>query len=425
MLKAIKTLVCVLCFISAIVTESAVADSLAALKDTVTTIEREEGPLSKNLYGPLRRLGLRYQEEGLHQASLAPFRHMQHLVHRTDGVNSTLQTESVEHIIRAYIAMGEVHRADIQHEFIFNIAERAYAPEHESMHAARWKLAGWYRATQRNRDALELYASSLELRLAEEQRNEIAIIQLLRAEALTMYISGRCCASEKLAQVWTLAKDMPDFDRQDKQRFAMEYADMLMLEKREDEAHARYLEVAHRYQVAPPASMLGMRRPESVSAAIVGVERGGIPASRVVINVAQDDWLIVDNREKFPLTIGDPVPVCSETVRDSVTAASSEKLGKLYADVNMTVDATGRARQIDVTGNTPARLTRYLKAVLEETRYRPGITQHGVEESALSFRQTFSADAPAMTDNLAGWNALLTTQSCRSFHQGNAVASAD
>ncbi len=114
----------------------------------------------------------------------------------------------------------------------------------------------------------------------------------------------------------------------------------------------------------------------------------------------------------MPVAIGKPVVICSAMVDN--LAVDPDRLPHFYMDVDVTVNESGRPREIDVESNAPARLVRYVKAVLQQSRYRPRIAEAGnLVESNLSFRQTFPLDGSAAASNgLIAWNTVMVSQAC-------------
>lgn len=414
-----------------LVANTAEGDEVRDLEREIKGIEETEGLLSPGLYAPLLRLGRDYQTAGQYERAIDIFRRMQNLVHQHDGVYSPLQTESVEFLIRTFIAAGQLEDADTQHLFLYGVAERNYEVHDVQMNVARLRLANWYRSTSRFRQALTLYEDARPI--ITTNGDNLELVKLLRSEALTLYLAGRCCASRKLEVATEIAATDSNFDPQDKARVALEYADMLQLERQRMEAQSRYLAVqsvnALKEDMSRPR-YLGVPNSRSVIEAIRKLGNAFVPSRSIMYVKPQPeggDWLAtlgIEKKEPLPVTIGKPVPMCSATIEDFISPKDRNSLAEYYADVTLQVDVKGRPHNITMDGNTPARLVRYLRAVLEESRYSPAIGSDGeVIEGNLVFRQTFAIEpSPSLPDNLSGWNALLTSQTCARAEQIGATS---
>lgn len=414
--------------VAAFLTVPALAGSKSGLFEAIHSIESEEGALSMKLYQPLQELGLQLLASGDYENALDTFRRMQHLLHRSYGVHAPEQIESIDLIIRSYAGLGDYQEIDRQQHFAYDIARRAFAEDDLRMLQAQARLARWYRNTARYDEALALYEAATEALPEDDLKRRAAV---LRAEALTYYLAGKCCASEKLAQIATLAESSDQFDFQEKREAALNYADMLMMERAHRDAPGAYAVALDLAGQAIDATMLGLRHPRAVTNAIVNATMAFSPA-RTIIDIPNEGASLFANSNPLPASIGNPVPICSATVEEVLRSASSTNLEGYFIDVDVEIDDRGRARSIETAGNAPASLSRYVKSVLAETRYRPGTNEQGLaSRSRLSFRQTFSVDDRVeMTDDLSGWNALLTKQTCQmvekhGFNVMNASASAD
>lgn len=413
--------------IAAFLTVPAHAGSKGGLLKAIERIESEEGALSVQLYQPLQELGLTLLESGEHELAIDTFRRMQHIVHQAYGVHAPEQFKSVELLIDTYTRMGQFQDVDTQEHFMYDIAERAFEPGDPGMVRAQARLARWYRNTSRFRDALELYETALE---AVPQDDAELRVVLLRAEALTLYLAGKCCASKRLSEVATIISESDQFDFQEKRQAAIDYADMLMVE-RADGARDAYSSALALTGKALDAAMLGLRRPHSMANAIMDATMTFAPA-RQIIEMPRDSHSLFAKVNPLPVAIGNPVPVCSTTVENMLRTVNISNLDEYFIDVDVEIDDRGRARRIETAGNAPVGLNRYVRSVLEETRYRPGADIDGIAStSRISFRQTFSADnGVALTNDMNGWNALLTQQTCGLIEQQgisvmNAALSAD
>ncbi|MDZ7684430.1 MAG: hypothetical protein U5O39_05015 [Gammaproteobacteria bacterium] len=400
-----------LLIIAAFLTAPAGAGSKGRLVDAVMKIEREEGALSMELYDPLQELGLTLLDNGEHELALDTFRRMQHLVHRHRGVYAPDQIESLELIIKTYRAMQDHRHLEIQHRFIYRVAEANFEANDPRMHEARSRLARWYRNTARFEKASTCMTHRCHSSPTRISRTRIA---LLRAEALTLYLAGRCCASENLSAVATLVGKSNRYDFEERKRAMLDYADMLMMERSFEAAPETYAKASAMPGRAFDTAMLGLRHPRAVRDAIIQGTMS-FSTAREIIELPREESNLFATANPLPASIGNPVPVCSTTVRELLRSGNPAQLEKYFIDVNVEIDERGRPREIETDGNAPVGLNRYVRSVLAETRYRPRTTEKGrTTATRISFRQTFSPERPVpMTDDIRGWSALMTSQTCQ------------
>lgn len=397
----------------------------STITDEVFNIEREEGALSMKLYQPLRRLGLDLLASGRTEDAIDTFRRMQHLVHRTDGVYSPHQIDSVELLIRGYQRLKDARNLEVQHRFIYDVADRNFDDNHPRMIEAHTRLGTWYRNTARYDDALAFYANAREGLAPDDTYNQVKV---LRAEALTLYLAGRCCASARLAEVERMVREGDGFDFEERKRAAFDLADMLMIERDLEAADDAYRTADSLPGRPREAALLGARSPREVLSAIRRSTMRFSPAREVIEMPDQDNTLFGSAAPApLPPAIGEPVPVCSSTVQNVLRRSKYDVLDEYFLDVDLTIDEKGRARNIETDGNVPVALARYVRLVLTESRYRPGLSGGKIAPtSKVSFRQTFSTDGTSFVGGgLADWNRMMTSQACKLAEYGAMTASAD
>jgi tetratricopeptide (TPR) repeat protein len=388
------------------------ADTLTdTLTDTISAIESEDGEHAAALYPALRQLGLALQARGEHEAAIEPFRRMQALVHRERGVRSTLQADSIEQIIRSYVALGDLQRADQQHEFLYTLFTAAYPTDSDQLLAARWRLATWYRSSFRYNQALALYAESRD----QLQNNKPELQRLLRAEALTMFLAGHCCAITKLQQAADLFESEQSFSSlEDYQKLHLDYADALMLDQDPDAAQSIYQTMGQTRQ----AALLGFNSARAVKLAEHQARPDYNPHTQIISGRQLGrDWIATTRAEPLPNTIGEPVALCAAALAADY---NRQQFAEYFVDIHINVDSEGRVQDLRLQGNAPSYLVRYLKTALENSRYRPGISNTGaMVADSISFRQTFSSgDAQPLKDDINGWSSLLTRRTCTRIDSG-------
>ncbi|MFT4633731.1 MAG: hypothetical protein ACI90G_000993 [Urechidicola sp.] len=355
-------------------------------------------------YAHLEQRGLALQRDGLHVEAIDTFRHMQALVHQALGVYAPLQAQSIEHVIRSHIAQRDYFAADKQQKFLYQVMSREHDVTDPKMFEARQRLADWYRDTYRYSEALKLYTESQRyLSLLDDKT--LAKTRLFLAEAETLYLSGRCCASEALEQA--IEHVTPVIDAESRRRLHLDYADALMLEKNTQAALAVYSQVAG----ASAAVMLGLGSAREIDAAREMSSTRYDPLREVIRQPFGGATRIGDTKPWLPATIGSPVSLCAS---EFATTYDKHAFADYALDVEIHVDVSGRAQQVSVQGNAPKELIQYVRTVAERSRYRPGFSADGAAEpSVVAFQQTFPSERePVLADDLSGWSSLLARRTC-------------
>jgi len=380
------------------------SESHVSLREAVDEASVLFGQGHYELYVPLEQLGLALQRDGLHAAAIDSFRRMQSLVHREAGVYSTLQAQSIEHIIRSQIAQQKFVAADQQQKFLYSIIVREHDGADPEMFAARRRLADWYRNTYRYDEALKLYGESHRY-LSLQGDKTLAQTSLFLAEAETLYLSSRCCASGALKQAIEHVTAVTDFES--KRRLRLDYADALMLESRTQAALRVYKQVAS----ASEPLLLGLRNAKEIDEVRKKSRPGYNPATEIIQPARRESGWVSHNHQQLPVTVGSPVTLCAS---EFATIYDMKDFASYVLDVKVHVDESGRAQQVNVQGNAPSSLRRYVSAVAKRSRYRPRFREDGTAESAvLIFQQTFPGnEEEVLTDDLSGWSSLLARRTC-------------
>ncbi|MFT4632482.1 MAG: tetratricopeptide (TPR) repeat protein [Candidatus Pseudothioglobus sp.] len=387
-----------------LIAANAQSEMHSSLREAVDQVSAFYGQAHPELYAPLQQLGLALQRDGRHAAAIDSFRRMQSLVHREAGVYSTLQAQSIEHIIRSQVAQQQFVAADQQQKFLYSIMSREHASADPEMSAARRRLADWYRNTYRYDEALKLYEESHHY-LSLQDDKTLAHTSLFLAEAETLHLSSRCCASGALKQAIEHVTATTDYES--KRRLRLDYADALMLESDTQAALQAYKQVVS----ASKPLLLGLRNANEIDEVRKKSRPGYNPATEVFQPPLNENEWVNHKGQQLPATVGSPVTLCA-----SEFAAIYDKgdFANYVLDVQVLVDKSGRAQQVNVQGNAPNSLRRYVSAVAKRSRYRPGFSEDGTSEPAtVIFQQTFPDDnEQTLTDDLSGWNSLLVRRTC-------------
>ena len=363
------------------------------------------------MYLPLRQLGILMQSENDFEGSIDIFREMQHLVHRHYGVYSPLQMESVDLLIESFAGLNDFASLDKQQHFRYLVSTQNYKPGENAYLAGTLKLADWYRNSMRYQTALELYGESRELVTEEDSGLRI---RMLRSEALTYCLSGKCCIEKKVAQARQLALNA-NLDGEEKKRVLMDYINSVFLTAPKTAAeNLKGLDLLD--NLGP--KLLGFRHPREFM--LVAIPRSRIiqPPGMQTIHYVENDnnKFSFSEKEPAPISLGNPIALCGETFDDLVRLPHNG----LYADVKLIVDTQGQAEKVELTGNAPIKLMRYLRTALNKIRFRPAINKNGeISSGELAFRQTFGQSKAKVSNNseVSRWSDLMVSHSCQFLSQ--------
>jgi hypothetical protein len=380
------------------------SQSHRGLREAVDQASAAHGLSHAELYAPLEQLGLALQRDGEHAEAIDSFRLMQSLVHRELGVYSPQQAQSIQHLIRSQIAQRDYMAADLQQKFLYSIMTRGHEVTAPEMFAARRRLADWYRNTYRYDEALQLYGESRRY-LSLQDDKTLAQTSLFLAEAETLYLSSRCCASAALEQAIEHVTVVTD--DASRRRLRLDYADALMLESDTQAALPVYSQVVS----ASKPLLLGLRNAKEIEEVRKESRPGYNPAMEVFRPQSRESGWVSHKNQQLPATVGSPVTLCAAEL---ATIYDKNDFASYVLDVEVYVDESGRAQQVNVHGNAPSLLRRYVSAVAKKSRYRPGFSAEGIAEPAtVVFQQTFPSDnEQALSDDLSGWSSLLARRTC-------------
>lgn len=372
---------------------AAIVSEEKRLLTVIAEEERSEGIYSPDLYVPLRELGTLLDSTGRHEEAIQAFRRMQHLVHRHFGVLDHKQIESVDFIIKSYAKLGDYKAIDTQQHYRYHLAQKAFTDPDPELTFARLKIADWYRASGRFEQALDWYQESLQ---NADNLNPADMIRILRSEALTQFLYGKCCASEALLEALEIASDHPNAGA-DVSQSLNDFLNMVALERGAIEA--KYL------RSDEPPQFLGLTRRQDV-----------IELMALTMHSGFGDEVYVDFGEREPdappvTTVGYPIAMCGTTLNQ---LTRSNMPGDL--EIELTVNQAGQPENIEIVGDTPIKLKRYLKASLKRSMFRSATDNSGEHVSAkLRFKQSFDVhnQGVASGDNVTEWSRMLVSQTCQ------------
>ena len=359
----------------------------------ISQTEVDHGDYSTRLYEPLKELGELLDKTGRHEEAIEAFRRMQHLVHRHYGVHDEKQIESVDLMINSYAKLGDYTGIDKQQHFRYHVAQKAYDDPHPDLTTARIKIADWYRNTGRFTQALAWYEESLE---SATEMGPFAQVRVLRSEALTQFLSGKCCASEALLEALEIVSAHPESGMEVSQSLE-DLINMLTLEQKRIETDiARHDEPPRYLGFADSRDVLKLMALKNTP------DLGG--------------ELYVDFGEREPgepavATVGYPIAMCGTTLNQLTRSTVPDSLS-----IELTVTDTGKPQNIEITGDVPIKLKRYLKESLQRGLFRSATDENGSTVSGtLKFTQSFQThnEGVSSRDEVSTWSHMLVAQTCQ------------
>jgi hypothetical protein len=343
---------------------------------------------------------------------------LQGAIHRLYGVDTIEQAESLVWLIECYSALNQYEKVDQQQAFLFSLATRTFDEQDPRYQFARLRLANWYLRSLRYQRALTLYNVISEW--AEQERPEdngdqrAILLMSLRGEALARYVSGKCCASKPMLRVLEITHASDDFDKEDKQDVIQDYVDTLFLEREHVEAGPLLQSLAEEHKATSPI-LLGYSKMSDMD---VEIKRSNHQSTDWVSSYnpnADDKAMVFKADSDVPIVLGDPISICGTQLQKLIKGRNRRRMAALYVDVSMRIDEKGRANDIQMKGNTTAKIRRYLTHAIRKVRFRPGVSSTGEIDSArLEFRQVFTAAAPpSRFRDVSSWSRVLASHSCQ------------
>jgi tetratricopeptide (TPR) repeat protein len=352
--------------------------------------EMQDGRYSLTLYQPLRALGKFQLKYGSYEKAIDTFRRM-----RQYGVNTEKQLESIDLLVAGFAARKDYLAVDAQQHFQYRLANMAFAVNNPQRVSAELKLADWYRSTSRHDSALGLYQNARDSLIDIDPNAEIRI---LRSEALTTYLAGRCCAADYLSKALDVVVSNQTDVTLETTVALTDFNDMKLLEQpnlqtglSQKNQNAKFLGFSDSKDLLRLMSLTKSRDLRSDMYVDFGEQQANGPGVS---------------------TVGYPLSMCGTTFDELVRSHHDQ----LEVDVTLTVNAHGRPAQIEISGEAPGRLKRFLKDSLKLARYRTATDETGkFVASELSFRQSFDQQSLNVTSStpVNEWSQVLVAQTCQ------------
>lgn len=382
------------------------SDAQENLSKSISITVDVEGEYAPSLVKPLRYLGKLHYLNHNYAESLAVLRRAQHITHRNDGVYSLDQLVIVDWITSNHLKTNAFAAADVQQHFSYRINEVNFGADDPRMIAAMTKLGNWFRHTGQLADALKIYRKSLRLLEQQGADSDLQLIEPLRAISSTLYLQGDCCPDEPLDRVVNILENHPDSDEQDRLDALLHLADMSLLKKNGSRARQLYQKVwlmmgsdkigktSEEFFSKP--TRLGVSQTDDVVSAFRKAKKGYSRGKPDVIYLAPAKHTTVvdvdDEGKGHRGLIGSPLPLCYPQLLDLAKVTGKEQLANYYVDFDFTVNEDGQVVEVAVVdSNTPPKLGRYVKNMLQETRFRPRFSEgQPVPSKHMGMHQTFT-----------------------------------
>jgi hypothetical protein len=355
---------------------------------------------------------------GYYTEAIDSIQQLQGAIHRLHGVDTIEQAESIVWLIECYSALNQYEQVDQQQVFLFSLATHTFDEQDPRFQFARMRMANWYLRSLRYQRALTLYnviAEWAEQELpADNGDQRIILLMALRGEALARYVSGKCCASELMLRVHEITSASEDFDLEDRRNAKQDYVNILFLERNHAEAAPLLQTLAEERDVTTSPILLGFSHPSDMDTAMRRINHQSSDWVKSYNPNNNGNTMVFQPTSEFPVVSGDPVSICGKHLVDLVTGKNRDRLSKLYVDVSMRIDKKGRATDIQMKGNTTAKIRRYLTQSIRKSRFRPGMSATGkVAADRFEFRQVFTTPAQPRIHDVSSWNRVLASHTCQ------------
>ncbi len=361
-------------------------------KNSIKTYDKALGNHSQSLINPLQNLAVLYYQFGDYAKSLKTLRHVQHIMHRDDGVYTMDQLPVVEGISRIYVKTNRDQEADQQQKFYYAVNKINYGGKDPRMIPVMAKYGQWLKNSGQYRQALEVFQQNLDLITELDMGSELELVAPLREIASTMYLKGNCCPLEPLNRATDIVVRDLSIDTEDKIQALLELADMNLMKRQERVAKQLYRQVwdlmssqsltdseAHAFFNVPV--LLGATNRFAVDQAYTKANQGdpnslaslARPEHVQVFKYAQSD----SSRKETPRSetlIGAPLELCSSHVLGLAPKTGSDDLAGYNLSLEFSVDGNGQVFDVSVDGDkVPSTLRQYVKNMLSITRFRPRV----------------------------------------------------
>ena len=119
------------------------SDSIREYNSTVTDIELDGGAWDGSLVEELASLGRLQQQQGNHIGAIETLDRAIHVNRINSGLYTLEQIPVVEQLIQSYMALGNWEQADIYHNYLFHVQQKAYGVDDPRLIPVLDRLATW------------------------------------------------------------------------------------------------------------------------------------------------------------------------------------------------------------------------------------------------------------------------------------------
>ncbi len=209
------------------------------LRKAIRIYEKLAGPFDTELVEPLTYLGLNYQEMGHHEDASDAFTRAQHITHRSDGMLNAEQVPMIYSRIDSLFVLGEDWEVGQLHSTAVKLQKHNHGDESDETVASVNLLGLWLAQRGSYHPALSLFDSTRRRIEAENSGFSAPLLDLLKGKALALLYVPQLerHSLDPLAEAKQLADENAGVvDPYRHLIAALDYADMLMVFEREQEA---------------------------------------------------------------------------------------------------------------------------------------------------------------------------------------------
>lgn len=209
------------------------------LRRAVRIYEELVGPFDTDLVEPLTYLGLNLQAMGHHEAAADTFTRAQHITHRSAGMLNPDQVPMIYSRIDSLRVLGEFWEVGQLLTSAVKLQKHNYGADDDETVASVNQLGLWLAQRGRYHPALSLYDSTRRQMEAEGKEFSGALLELLKGKAFALLFVPQLerHSLDQLAEAKHLADQHAEkIDPARRLTAALNYADMLMVFEREQEA---------------------------------------------------------------------------------------------------------------------------------------------------------------------------------------------
>lgn len=148
-------------------------------------LDAQGKPSNRELIRPLHGLGLTYLEMGQPEAAVVPLERAVDLSRSLDGLFNEGQLPALDRLIDAYVLLGRLQDAELQHQYAFRVAESAYGKSDLRLLGPLDRFARWFESVGRHATARALHARAIGIVDSIEGPDSLRAVGPLRGVART------------------------------------------------------------------------------------------------------------------------------------------------------------------------------------------------------------------------------------------------